>query len=134
MLPFDLIQLTDEENEVKVTVLEPMESGMWEAEIRITSLFVTGTTLLVLHSSKLEAWAQALDSLTEGRDITWMSDNNGPTMTIELDGDRGCPDILVEDESISMVTVRVPIALEGDWINDHRERLRQFIQGSPGPS
>ncbi|MGW0844527.1 DUF5959 family protein [Streptomyces sp. NPDC002787] len=26
-----------------------------------------------------------------------------------------------------MVTVRVPIALEGDWIDDHRARLRRFV-------
>jgi hypothetical protein len=34
----------------------------------------------------------------------------------------------VEDESISMVTVRVPIALEEGWIADHQARVRRFIE------
>lgn len=59
-----------------------------------------------------------------------MADSNGPTVTIELDGEAGCPEVVVEDESISMVTVRVPVALEGDWINDHQARLQRFVEGT----
>ncbi|MER8044801.1 DUF5959 family protein [Streptomyces sp. NPDC094032] len=129
MFPFELVHLTDEENVVRITVLEPMGDDMWEAEIEVTSLFVKGKTLLVLFSSKLDAWAEALKSLAEGQDIVWMSEHNGPTVRIELEGGNDCPDVIVEDETISMVTVRVPIALEGDWITDHKERLRRFVEG-----
>lgn len=129
MFPFELVRLTDEENEVRITVLAPMEADMWEARIEVTSLFVKGSTLLVLYGSKLEAWARALDSLADGEDIAWMADSRGPTVAIELEGERDCPDVIVEDETISMVTVRVPIALEGEWINDHRARLRRFVEG-----
>jgi hypothetical protein len=39
----------------------------------------------------------------------------------------------VEDEYLSMVTVRVPVDLEDGWIEDHRVRLAA-VTGSPGPA
>ncbi|MFJ8731952.1 DUF5959 family protein [Streptomyces bauhiniae] len=34
-------------------------------------------------------------------------------------------EVVVEDESGSMATVRVPVGLPDGWIDDHRRRLRQ---------
>ncbi|NUK23448.1 DUF5959 family protein [Streptomyces lunaelactis] len=127
MFPFELVRLTDFENEVRITVRSSMDSAFWEAEIAVTSLFVKGSTLLVLSRSKLEAWVQALATLSLGQDVTWMQTDRGPTVSIQLEGERDCPEVVVEDESISMVTVRIPIALEEGWITDHQERIRHFI-------
>ncbi|PWK64724.1 hypothetical protein BCL76_11446 [Streptomyces sp. CG 926] len=60
-----------------------------------------------------------------GPDVAWMDMSNGPSLFIQLTGERDCPEVVVEDESGSMVTVRVPIVPPDDWIADHRERLRQ---------
>lgn len=106
----------------------PMDSTFWEAEIVITSPFVKGSTLLVLSRPKIEEWEQALEALSQGRDIAWMQTDRGPTVSIQLEGERDCPDVVVEDESISMVTVRVPIALEDGWVLDHQERVRRFLE------
>ncbi|MET9463679.1 DUF5959 family protein [Streptomyces sp. NPDC006544] len=79
----------------------------------------------VLYASKLESWADALDRLDAGEDVAWMEMSNGPSLFIRLTGEHDCPEVVVEDESGSMVTVRVPIVPPDDWIADHRERLRQ---------
>ncbi|MFC5663138.1 DUF5959 family protein [Kitasatospora misakiensis] len=128
MFPFELVRLTDSENEIRITVHSPDGASFWEAEIAVTSLFVKGSTLLMLSRAKLESWQQALDSLKLGHDIIWMHTDRGPTVSIQLDGERDCPEIVVEDESISMVTVRIPIALEEGWIADHQARVNQFIE------
>ncbi|MFG2912333.1 DUF5959 family protein [Kitasatospora sp. NPDC048298] len=128
MFPFELVRLTDFENEVRITVLSSEGSAFWEAEIAVTSMFVKGSTLLMLSRAKLEAWQQALESLKLGHDIIWMQTDRGPTVSVQLDGERDCPDIIVEDESISMVTVRIPIALEEGWIAEHQARVNRFIE------
>ncbi|MFC9886128.1 DUF5959 family protein [Streptomyces pilosus] len=128
MFPFELVRLTDFENEVRIVVQSSMDDAFWEARIEITSLFVKGGTLLVLSRAKLDSWGQALEALSMGQDVTWMRTDRGPTVSIQLEGERDCPEIVVEDESISMVTVRVPIAVEEGWIDDHRARVRRFIE------
>ncbi|MET7642795.1 DUF5959 family protein [Streptomyces sp. NPDC005426] len=129
MLPFELVRLTDDENEVRITVLSAIDSAFWEAEIVVTSLFVKGSTLLVLSRAKLEAWDRALERMALGEDVTWMEPDRGPTVSVQMEGERDCPEVVVEDESISMVTVRIPIALEEGWIADHQERVRRFAGG-----
>ncbi|MFJ5310004.1 DUF5959 family protein [Streptomyces sp. NPDC088350] len=126
MFPYDLVRLSDLENEVVITVLSPMDSPFWEAQIVVTSTFVKGTTLLVLSPAKLDSWAKALGELRRGRDIVWMETDRGPTISIQLDGERDCPEVVVEDESLSMVTVRIPVALEEGWIADQQARLGRF--------
>ena len=128
MFPFELVRLTDFENEVRIVVQSSMDDAFWEARIEITSLFVKGSTLLVLSRAKLDSWGQALEALSAGQDITWMRTDRGPTVSVRLEGERDCPEVVVEDESISMVTVRVPIALEEGWIADHQARVRRFVE------
>ncbi|WP_405973461.1 DUF5959 family protein [Streptomyces sp. NBC_00988] len=126
MFPYDLVRLSDLENEVVITVLSPMDSPFWEARIMVTSTFVKGATLLVLSPAKLDSWAKALEELRRGRDVVWMKTDRGPTISIQLDGERDCPEVVVEDESLSMVTIRIPIALEEGWIADQQARLGRF--------
>ncbi|MER7823070.1 DUF5959 family protein [Streptomyces sp. NPDC096097] len=120
--PRELILLADDEgNSVTVRVLG---AGL-EAEIEVRTPFVSGRIDLVLRTSMLESWAEALNKLDAGEDVVWMDMSNGPSLFIQLTGERDCPEVVVEDESGSMVTVRVPIVPPDDWIADHRERLRQ---------
>ncbi|MET9595247.1 DUF5959 family protein [Streptomyces sp. NPDC006516] len=77
-------------------------------------------------ASKLRTWAEALDRLTAGEDVAWMEWDRGPTVSIQLTGERGCPEVIVEDDS-SMVTVRVPLVPPDDWIVSHRLRLDRVV-------
>jgi hypothetical protein len=56
-----------------------------------------------------------------------MEMSSGPSIFIQLTGERDCPEVVVEDESGSMVTVRVPLVPPDNWIADHRQRLRQVM-------
>ncbi|MFC8958005.1 DUF5959 family protein [Streptomyces sp. NPDC057101] len=125
--PRELISLADDEgNSVTVNVLgrDPGWSAGLEAEIVVQTPFVSGRIDLILYSSKLESWADALDRLDAGEDVAWMEMSNGPSVFIQLVGEGDCPEVVVEDESGSMVTVRVPLVPPDDWIADHRQRLQ----------
>ncbi|MBY8846812.1 DUF5959 family protein [Streptomyces sp. SP2-10] len=129
--PGELIVLADDEgNSVTVGVLgrNPRWTAGLEAEIVVSTPFVSGRIDLALSVSRLESWGTALDRLDAGEDIAWMEMSRGPSLFIQLDGERGCPEVVVEDESGSMVTVRVPLVPPDDWIAAHRQRLRQVMR------
>ncbi|MEU9793368.1 DUF5959 family protein [Streptomyces sparsogenes] len=126
----ELISLADDEgNSVTVNVLgrNPGWPAGLNAEIVVRTPFVSGRIDLALSASKLEGWADALDRLDAGVDVAWMEMSRGPSVFIQLNGERGCPEVVVEDESGSMVTVRVPLVPPDNWIADHRQRLRQVM-------
>ncbi|MFE9602884.1 DUF5959 family protein [Streptomyces hokutonensis] len=128
--PRELISLADDEgNSVAVNVLrrDPGWTPGLDAEIVVRTPFVSGRIDLVLYAAKLEAWAAALDRLDAGEDVAWMEMSRGPSIWIHLNGERDCPEVVVEDESGSMVTVRVPIVPPDDWIADHHRRLREVL-------
>ncbi|MFF3453674.1 DUF5959 family protein [Streptomyces sp. NPDC002730] len=136
--PMDLVVLADDEgNSVSIKVLgqHPRWSAGLASEIAVGTPFVSGSIDLVLSASKLEAGGRALDRLDGGEEIAWMEMDRGPSVFIELTGERDCPEVIVEDESGSTVTVRVPIDLPDGWIADHRTRLSELIASwSPIPS
>ncbi|MDH6214325.1 DUF5959 family protein [Streptomyces pseudovenezuelae] len=126
----DLVVLADDEgNSVIVKVLgqHPDVPDGLAAAIVIDTPFVSGSVDLSLWRSRLEEWGHALDRLEVGEDIAWLKVQRGPSLTIQLSGKRDCPDVIVEDDMISMVTVRVPIALPDGWIASQRERLRDLV-------
>jgi hypothetical protein len=128
--PRELISLADDEgNSVSVNVLgrSPGWTAGLDAEIVVKTPFVSGRVDLALSVAKLESWANALDRLDDGEDVAWMEMSSGPSIFIQLTGERDCPEVIVEDESGSMVTVRVPLVPPDDWIADHRRRLRQVM-------
>ncbi|PKV82632.1 hypothetical protein BX283_0073 [Streptomyces sp. TLI_146] len=98
-----------------------------DAEIVVETPFVSGRIDLALYVARLESWANALDRLDAGEDVAWMQMSSGPSIFIQLTGERDCPEVVVEDESRSMVTVWVPLVPPDDWIADHRRRLRQVM-------
>ncbi|SFY47838.1 DUF5959 family protein [Streptomyces sp. F-1] len=128
--PTQLIRLADDEgNSVTVDVLglDPRWRAGLRAEIVVRTPFVSGRLGLALTDSRLTDWGDALDRLDAGTDVAWMEMERGPSLFVQLDGERGCPEAVVEDESGSMVTVRVPVVPPDDWIADHRRRLRRIV-------
>ncbi|OMI35838.1 hypothetical protein SPAR_29796 [Streptomyces sparsogenes DSM 40356] len=128
--PRELISLADDEgNSVTVSVLgrNPRWAAGLNAEIVVKTPFVSGRIDLALSASELEDWADALDRLDVGVDVAWMEMSRGPSIFIQLNGERGCPEVVVEDESGSMVTVRVPLVPPDNWIAGHRQRLRHVM-------
>lgn len=126
----ELISLADDEgNSVSVNVVgrSPGWSAGLDAEIVVETPFVSGRIYLALDVARLESWADALDRLDAGEDVGWMEMSRGPSIFVQLTGERDCPEVVVEDESGSMVTVRVPLVPPDDWIADHRRRLRQVM-------
>ncbi|MFJ9771409.1 DUF5959 family protein [Kitasatospora sp. NPDC101157] len=119
----------DEGNSVRITVLGPLQgvSGGLHAEIVVDTPFVTGRVKLSLWRSRLTSWSEALDRLEAGEDIAWLQAQRGASVLIQLDGERGCPEVVVEDDLFSMVTVRVPIDLPPDWIATHRHLLSAVL-------
>ncbi|WP_420918711.1 DUF5959 family protein [Streptomyces coelicoflavus] len=71
-------------------------------------LFVSGRIHLALYVARLESWANVLDRLDAGEDVAWMEMSRGPSICVQLTGECDGPEVVVEDESGSMVTVRVP--------------------------
>ncbi|MBG0568017.1 hypothetical protein [Actinoplanes aureus] len=43
MFPFELVRLSDGENEVRITVLSAESADLWEAEITVQSMFIKAT-------------------------------------------------------------------------------------------
>ncbi|MGQ4382611.1 DUF5959 family protein [Streptomyces sp. SAS_270] len=130
--PMDLALLADEEgNAVRITVLgrhPMMQDGVGlAAEIAVETPFVSGRIPLALWRRRLEDWGRALDRLESGEDIAWMAVDRGPSVFIRLTGERDCPEVVVEDETVSMVTVHVPVDLPEHWIARHRERLHDVL-------
>ncbi|MFD5461605.1 DUF5959 family protein [Kitasatospora sp. NPDC127059] len=119
----------DEGNSVRITVLGPLPGvpGGLAAEIVVDTPFVAGRVKLSLWRSRLTSWGEALDRLEAGEDIAWLHVQRGPSVFVQLDGERGCPEVVIEDALVSMATVRVPIDLPPDWIATHRHLLSAVL-------
>lgn len=133
----DLIRLADDEgNSVAVQVTGRDMPGVLTghdtlfANVLVATGFVRGQLKVWLLPSDLVDWEKALDSLAAGRDVSWMGDR-APEIRIRLEGERGCPDVIVDDVPGSMATVTVPVALEEGWIDDQRRRLGEVRRRWP---
>ncbi|MXG28373.1 DUF5959 family protein [Streptomyces sp. YIM 132580] len=76
-----------------------------------------------------------LDRLDVGEDAARREMSRGPSLFIRLTGERERPEVVVEDEGWSMVTVRVPLVPPDDRIADHRRLLRRgMVHWVPMPA
>lgn len=128
--PTHLISLADGEgNSVTVSILG--RNATWtaglDAEIVVSTPFVSGRLDLSLSVRDLNSWSATLGRLDAGEDAAWREMSRGPSLFIQLTGERECPEVIVEDEGWSMVTVRVPLVPPDDWIADHHRRLHRVM-------
>ncbi|MFF2522605.1 DUF5959 family protein [Streptomyces liangshanensis] len=134
----DLVDLSDGDNRVRVRVRGRRAEGilplhdLLDAEIVVESSFVRGRLRVGLYPADLASWSVVLDSLDRGQDAGWLDQGNGPVVRFEFsDDDRDCPTVLVEDASASGAYVGVPVALEGEWVEEQREHLREVERAWP---
>ncbi|MFJ6378751.1 DUF5959 family protein [Kitasatospora sp. NPDC092039] len=84
-----MINLGDGDNSLRVRVSGrrspgvPHRHDLPDAEVLVTSGFVSGRLATVLSPSDLESWARALDRLAEGQDVCWKDDDHSPEIRIQ---------------------------------------------------
>ncbi|MFJ3762753.1 DUF5959 family protein [Streptomyces sp. NPDC090080] len=143
----ELISLSDGDNGFRVRVLGRRSPGVLhlhdqlDAEVLITSSFVSGRLAMSLFPSDLEDWSRALDLLAAGQDICWRDDGHSPEIRIQPHNEEHeTPAVRVEDPGSSCVSVFLPMNLEEGWIDEQRRlfgRVREewpseVLQSSPG--
>lgn len=143
----ELVSLSDGDNGFRVRVLGRRSPGVLhlhdrlDAEVLITSSFVSGRLAMSLVPSDLEDWSRALDLLAAGRDVCWRDDDHSPEIRIQPHhGEHGTPAVHVEDLGSSCVSVLLPMNLEEGWIDEQRRLLglvlrewpSEVLQSSPG--
>ncbi|MFB6557854.1 DUF5959 family protein [Streptomyces sp. NPDC056400] len=143
----DLISLSDGDNSFRVRVLGRSSAGLLhlhdrlDAEVLVTSSFVTGRLAMTLIPSDLEDWSRALDELAGGRDVCWRDDDHSPEIRIQpRNEEHGCVAVRVEDLGISCASVLLPMGLQDGWIDEQRRLLElvrkqwpsEVLESSPG--
>ncbi|MHC3817522.1 DUF5959 family protein [Streptomyces sp. DT9] len=134
----ELISLSDGENSFLVRVLGRRSPGvphlhdLLDAEVLVTSGFVSGRLAMALRPSDLESWARALDRLSAGQDICWRDDDHSPEIRIQpYNEEHETVAVRVEDLGSSCVSVFVPLCLEEGWIDEQRRLLVHVRQEWP---
>ncbi|MFE1318710.1 DUF5959 family protein [Kitasatospora phosalacinea] len=133
----DLISLRDEDSSFRVRVLGRRMPGvlhlhdLLDAEVVVTSSFVTGSLSVRLLPSDLDRWGRSLDVLASGRETVWLEDASPEVRIRPLDEEHGTPTVLVEDLGRSCVSVLLPLALEAGWIDEQRRLLEQVRRSWP---
>ncbi|MFF3263790.1 DUF5959 family protein [Streptomyces sp. NPDC002932] len=134
----ELISLSDGENSFLVRVLGRRSPGvlhlhdLLDAEVLVTSGFVSGRLAMALRPSDLESWARALDRLSAGQDICWRDDDHSPEIRIQpYNEEHETVAVRVEDLGRSCVSVFVPLCLEEGWIDEQRRLLVHVRQEWP---
>ncbi len=59
---------------------------------------MSGRLDLPLSVVDLDGWRAALDRLDAGEDVAWREMSRGPSLFIQLTGERECPEVVMEDE------------------------------------
>ncbi|ARF73916.1 MULTISPECIES: DUF5959 family protein [Streptomycetaceae] len=134
----ELISLSDGDNSFRVRVLGRRSPGVLhlhdqlEAEVIVTSSFVSGRLAMSLLPSDLEEWSRALDLLAAGQDICWRDDDHSPEIKIQpYNEEHETAAVRVEDLGSSDVSVFLPLNLEEDWIDKQRKLLGQVLKEWP---
>ncbi|MGW6877108.1 DUF5959 family protein [Streptomyces xanthophaeus] len=134
----ELISLSDGDNSFRVRVLGRRSPGVLhlhdqlEAEVIVTSSFVSGRLAISLLPSDLEEWSRALDLLAAGQDICWRDDDHSPEIKIQpYNEEHETAAVRVEDLGSSDVSVFLPLNLEEGWIDKQRKLLGQVLKEWP---
>lgn len=134
----ELISLSDGDNSFRVRVLGRRSPGvlhlhdLLDAEVLVTSSFVSGRLAIALTPSDLEDWARALDRLAAGQDICWRDDDHSPEIRIQpYNEEHETVAVRVEDLGSSCVSVFIPLCLEEGWIDEQRRLLGLVRQEWP---
>lgn len=134
----ELISLSDGDNSFRVRVLRRRSPGVLhlhdqlDAEVIVTSSFVSGRLAMSLFPSDLEEWSRALDLLAAGQDICWRDDDHSPEIKIQpYNEEHETVAVRVEDLGSSCVSVFLPMSLEEGWIDEQRKLLGQVLQEWP---
>ncbi|MFD8744356.1 DUF5959 family protein [Streptomyces sp. NPDC059616] len=134
----ELISLSDGDNSFRVHVLGRRSPGvlhlhdLLDAEVLVTSGFVSGRLAMALRPSDLASWARALDRLSAGQDICWRDDDHSPEIRIQpYNEEHETVAVRVEDLGGSCVSVFIPLCLEEGWIDEQRRLLAQVRQEWP---
>ncbi|WP_037736187.1 DUF5959 family protein [Streptomyces sp. 303MFCol5.2] len=134
----ELISLSDGDNSFRVRVLGRRSAGVLhlhdqlDAEVIVTSSFVSGSLAMSLFPSDLEKWSRALDLLAAGQDICWRDDDHSPEIKIQpYNEEHETVAVRVEDLGSSCVSVFLPMSLEEGWIDEQRKLLGQVLQEWP---
>ncbi|MGW2836422.1 DUF5959 family protein [Streptomyces sp. NPDC001493] len=134
----ELIGLSDGDNSFSVRVLGRRSPGvlhlhdLLDAEVLVTSGFVSGRLAMALRPSDLESWGRALDRLSAGQDICWRDADHSPEIRIHPHHEEHeTVAVRVEDLGSSCVSVFIPLCLEEGWIDEQRRLLAQVRQEWP---
>ncbi|MFI8770347.1 DUF5959 family protein [Streptomyces sp. NPDC053792] len=134
----ELISLSDGDSGFRVRVLGRRSPGVLhlhdqlDAEVLITSSFVSGRLAMSLFPSDLEDWSRALDLLAAGQDIRWRDDDHSPEIRIQPHNEEHeTPAVHVEDPGSSCVSVFLPMNLEEGWIDEQRRLLGRVLKEWP---
>ncbi|MER7000642.1 DUF5959 family protein [Streptomyces sp. NPDC000410] len=143
----ELISLSDGDNSFRVRVLGRRSPGVphlhdqLDAEVVVTSSFVSGRLTMSLFHSDLEDWSRALDLLAAGQDICWRDDDHSPEIRIQpCNEEHETAAVRVEDLGSSCVSVFLPMTLDEGWIDEQRKLLglvrkewpSEVLQPAPG--
>ncbi|GHF67368.1 DUF5959 family protein [Streptomyces griseosporeus] len=136
MLP--LIDLTDGDNHFCVRVRGRSMPGVLEhhdrldAELLLTSSFVTGRLPMWLRPSDLRAWSDCLNLLARGQDAVWRDDDRSPAITVLPHYEEyASPAVRVEDPGRSDALVILPLGLEDGWVEGQRGLLERVLERWP---
>ncbi|MFF1344838.1 DUF5959 family protein [Streptomyces sp. NPDC058322] len=134
----ELISLSDGDNSFRVRVLGRRSPGvlhlhdLLDAEVLVTSGFVSGRLAMALRPSDLASWARALDRLSAGQEICWRDDDHSPEIRIQpYNEEHETVAVRVEDLGGSCVSVFIPLCLAEGWIDEQRRLLAQVRQEWP---
>ncbi|MFF9620043.1 DUF5959 family protein [Streptomyces griseosporeus] len=136
MLP--LIDLTDGDNHFCVRVLGRHMPGVLplhdrlDAELLLTSSFVTGRLPMTLSPADLRAWSHCLDLLAAGQAAVWRDDDRSPAITfLPHHEEYASPAVRVEDPGRSDTCVMLPLGLEEGWAEGQRGLLERVLERWP---
>jgi len=141
--PVDLIHLADAEgNRCIVRVTGRFQPGVLtghdilRADVLASASFVDARLNLYLFQQDLDAWQAKLSDLVPGREAG-IGGDRGLSLVLRMHED-GWLSITVDDPD--RLTTLLGIRPEGDWVNEHHERLeqvrltwpREVIERTPG--